>query len=127
MNETTKERIRKIGFIEGTKGELYMALETKPHPKIINLHNLKGEQVDVGLFQKGVNLHSQGRARVNELYPWKYVVSGDDNASGTTLYFVDLSSYECSCLWFTNTGRTCKHLVAALIDYWQAHQPSLPE
>lgn len=103
-----------------------MALETRPHPKIINLYSLKGEQVDVSVFQRGANLKTQGRVRVNDLYPWKYIVSGDDHATGTTLYFIDLSSYECSCLYFSNTGKTCKHLVGALLDYWERHQPVLP-
>lgn len=105
--------------MRGTKGDRQMAYESAP-PTVIDLNKLTGVQVSESIFNRGTLLYAAGKVRRNTLYPWKFTVSGDEGVNGITLYFVDLSSYQCSCMWFVNTGTPCKHIIAALISYQKA-------
>lgn len=107
-----RERVRKVGEID---------LQIRPQPKLpnttIDLNKLENTQISKTILQRGMNLKALGRVHPAPLYPWKFLVSGDNSINGTSLYSVDLAEHECSCMWFINTGTTCKHLVAALLVY----------
>lgn len=86
-------------------------------PKV-NFSALRNQYISTEILARGQELKKKGRAKQNSTYPWKYIVSGDPhNDEGVTAYGVDLSDLSCSCRWFEITGSTCKHLVAALLDY----------
>lgn len=114
-NQTTK-RLRQIGRIHLEKRTMTQALKDRPVTKV-QLDTLKGTNIPMTIYNRGRELYQSGRVHQNRLYPWKYTVSGDDHATGTTLYSVDLAVHECSCMYYLNTQSTCKHLVASLLDY----------
>ncbi len=126
MTNATKIRIstrlREIQKMRLEKGHNMLAIETSP-PTVIDLASLEGVEVDTAMFARGSRLMAEGRVHTNSLYPWKFTVSGDPTPLGTTLYFVDLASRECSCLWFQNTGSICKHLIAALLTHMENTTP----
>lgn len=94
-------------------------LERNPN-LTIDLKKLENVKIPRTILQRGMNLKAQGRAKRNSLYPWRFMVSGDKGDSGVTAYQVDIAEHTCSCLWFTNTGSTCKHLVAALLVFMES-------
>ena len=96
------------------KGTVTHQLETQLLT-VIDLKNLEGVEVNHRLYLRGQELRRKNRVHRNSTYPWRFVVSGDRTPKGSTLYFVDLASFECSCMWFINTKKICKHQVAALI------------
>lgn len=91
-------------------------MNARPHIQV-DLNKLSDVKIPQRILQRGIELHFQGRAHQNKLYPWKFMVSGDDYETGTNLYSVDLSTHECGCMYFAVTGTTCKHLVAALLVF----------
>ncbi len=126
MTATTKERISerlgKVSTLRLEKGHEMLAIETSP-PKVIDLASLEGVEIGKAMFARGQRLKVDNRVHSNSLYPWKFTVSGDPTELGTTLYFVDLATVNCSCLWFENTGVICKHLVAALLAHMENTTP----
>lgn len=93
-------------------------LEARPNTTI-DLKRLEGKEISTKILQRGMNLKAQGKAKRNSLYPWRFMVSGDKTDIGITAYQVDIATHTCSCAWFTNTGSTCKHLVAALLVFME--------
>lgn len=93
-------------------------LETRPNVTI-DLKKLENVKIPRTILQRGMNLKAQGKARRNSLYPWKFLVTGDRSETGVAAYQVDIAEHECSCMWFVNTGSTCKHLVAALLVFME--------
>lgn len=111
----TSPQMQQISQTEFSRG-MNMRVIDSPPPRIVDLTTLENEQVSLSVFHSGIALEQSGKVKRNSLYPWKFTVSGDSHTDGTNLYFVDLSTYECGCLYFTNTHKTCKHLVAALVS-----------
>lgn len=84
----------------------------------ISLQKLENRNVALDVFERGVRLQKEGKARQNGTYNWLYTVSGDPHPGvGTALYQVDLAALTCRCAWFEVTGSICKHIVASLLDY----------
>lgn len=119
MTNTTA-RLRRLSDTEITKGDNMPAMPVREIPSIVDVNSLKGVKVNMTIYNRGVAIAHRGSVKVNSLYPWKFTVSGDYGPLGSTLYFVDLSSMSCSCLWNKNTGGVCKHMVAALLTHMKA-------
>jgi hypothetical protein len=116
---TTKTRVRALEKGTITKGDRNPTLPLSTIPHVVDLNTLEGEVIHHSIYNRGVELHKMGRVRVNTLYPWRFTVSGTQHDLGAALYFVDLSTYECSCPWWKNNHSTCKHMVAALLTYME--------
>jgi uncharacterized Zn finger protein len=117
-NPISTARVKGLSTTKITKGTKKMTYQNQP-PRVIDLNTLQGESVNERVVARGVELVKKGRVHQNSLYPWRFNVSGDQGETGATLYVVDLSTYECSCLWYLNTHSTCKHLVAALLTHME--------
>lgn len=117
LNGTT-QRLRKIGMIELEERSMSDLLATRPNVTI-DLKKLENVKIPRTILQRGMNLKAQGKARRNSLYPWKFLVTGDRSETGVAAYQVDIADHSCSCMWFINTGSTCKHLVAALLVFME--------
>lgn len=111
-------RLRKIGEIELKERSMSELLADRPH-MTIDLRKLEDVKIPRTILKRGMNLKAQGRAKRNSLYPWKFMVSGDRSVTGIAAYSVDIAQHTCSCMWFTNTGSTCKHLIAALLVFME--------
>lgn len=116
MSTATRERVRKVGEIENTKGDRSIGFSPNSlPPRIIDLTQMTDEKVPMSIYARGEALWRAGRVRRNTIYPWKFTVSGSEGEDGVVLYFIDLSFYTCSCSYFEHREKTCKHLIAALL------------
>jgi hypothetical protein len=99
-------------------------LENHP-PKVINLRDLQGVNVNRKIFARAQRLYKKGHVRQNPHYSWLFTVSGGRSPEGLSLYFVNLAEFSCACLWFKNTGQPCKHLIAALLLHMENTTPKI--
>lgn len=64
---------------------------------------------------RGWDLFSAGRVHPLPLYPGVFHVGGGIHKEGSTLYTVDVrESPTCSCRYFQELTKVCKHIVAAV-------------